>query len=204
MEFLISSENLPDIFSYSSHYGYIGIFLFFITVDQLTPLPEEITLLTIGYLASNHVFNPIIAGTASVAAFLTVDFVYFFLARCGNKFIKKMLVRKENSFVDKYKKRLNDNLGISILALCFIPRMRLFCPIFVGLMNLSIKKFLLFDTLGLALFTAIYISIGMFFHSRLHSHMAELETLQHIIFGTAMLILGIIIIVFIRRYQQKK
>lgn len=126
MELLISSQELPGILNYSSRYGYIGIFLFFITIDQLTPFPEEITLLTIGYLSSNHVVNPILVGIASIAAFLTVDLVYFFWARSGNKFIEKMLAGKKNSMMNKFKKKFNDSFGISLIDLCFIPRMRLF------------------------------------------------------------------------------
>jgi len=203
MALLFDIAHLPNFSEYSRQFGYIGIFLFFITVDQLTPLPEEITLLTIGYLASNHIFNPFFAGIASVAAFLFVDFVYFFLAKSGNKFIKKIVERKKSPLINKYKERLKDHFGITLLVLCFIPRMRLLVPAFAGIMNLSFKKFLLFDTLGLFLFTAVYISLGIIFHNGLHSRLAELETLQHTIFAIAMALLAILIIVFIRRSQIK-
>ena len=92
-----------SVFSqYSSHFGYIGIFLFFLTIDQITFIPEEVTLLSIGYMASNHIFNPFIAGIVSALAFITVDISYYFLARSGNKFIKKIIERKRGSMVTTY------------------------------------------------------------------------------------------------------
>lgn len=81
----------PDKFeSYIEHLGYIGILLWYTTVDQLTPIPEEITLLTIGYLAANNVFNPIIAGAVAFFAFIIVDLAYYLLARSGHKLVEKI------------------------------------------------------------------------------------------------------------------
>ena len=188
---------------YSIHYGYIGIFVFFITIDQLTPIPEEITLLTIGYLSSNNIFNPFLAGIISLAAFLTVDALYFFLSRSGNNFIGKKLQRKKNSLITKYKEKLKTNFGITLMVLCFIPRMRMFGPIFSGIMNLQFKKFLLFDTIGLSIFTSIYILLGYIFHSSLHSRLVEMESHQTIIFSVAMIVLALLIFLFIRRIQKK-
>jgi membrane protein DedA with SNARE-associated domain len=203
MELFTHILTLPDFSELSKHLGYIGIFLFFITVDQLTPLPEEITLLTIGYLASNNIFNPFFAGIASVMAFWTIDLIYFFLARSGNKFIEKFISRKKKSLINKYKEKLKKHFGITLIVLSFIPRMRLLCPVFAAMMNFPFNKFLLFNTIGLALFTAVYISLGMIFHNSLHAQIAELEALQHIIFAIAMFILAALILAFVLRTQQK-
>lgn len=73
------------------HYGYWGIFLFFITVDQLTPIPEEVTLIGLGYLSGHGFFNPIVASVFALTAFLLADTVYFFLARSGNSFFYETL-----------------------------------------------------------------------------------------------------------------
>ncbi len=195
-------EYLPDISRYASHFGYLGIFLFFISVDQLTPLPEEITLITMGYLTANHLFNPFIAGISAIAAFITVDTVYFFLARSGNTFLEKKVKRKKHFILNKYKKRLKEHFGISLLILCFIPRVRILVPVFAAITHLPYIKFLFFDVLGLIAFTTFYISLGIIFHSGLHSQIANLENIQHIIFTIAMLFLSILIIFFIRKTQQ--
>jgi membrane-associated protein len=186
-----------SVFSqYSSHFGYLGIFLFFLTIDQITFIPEEVTLLSIGYMASNHIFNPFIAGIVSAMAFLTVDTSYYFLARSGNKFIKKIMERKKDSLVSKYRKKMKDHFGPTLLVLCFIPRMRMFGPILAGLMKLSFKKFILFDSIGISVFTALYISLGIIFHNTIHLHQ---EKIQHIVFACAMVVLSGIIFLIIKK-----
>ena len=39
-----------DITHYIAHYSYLGIFIWFFLIDQLTPIPEELVLVTVGYL----------------------------------------------------------------------------------------------------------------------------------------------------------
>src|SRR5438067_9082125 len=72
-------------------FGYIGILVWFITFDQLAPIPEEISLLVLGYLSAQGIFNPVVAGIFSLIPFLMVDTVYFFLAKKGSTFLKKRL-----------------------------------------------------------------------------------------------------------------
>jgi membrane protein DedA with SNARE-associated domain len=185
------------------HFGYIGIFLFFITVDQLTPIPEEITLLTIGYLSANGVFNPILAGIFSLAGFISVDIAYFFLARSGNKFIKKIFKPRDGSLTERYKEKLRMHFGKTLVVLCFIPRMRMFGPIVSGMLKLDLKKFVFFDTIGLSLFVILYISLGIFFHAGLHSVIGKLDYVRHIIFIGAAILIGVLLFVFFIRRKKR-
>ncbi len=203
MEYINWIINNSVFLEYFRHLGYLGIFIFFITVDQLTPIPEEITLLTIGYLASHGVFNPILAGIISITAFLTVDTVYYFLSFSGNRIISNILTKKNNLLVVNYKEKLKKHFGITLFVLCFIPRMRLFGPVLAGIMKFSFRNFLLFDLLGLTIFTLIYLSLGMIFHNGLHYYFAELGMFRNIIFAIAMLLLSIIILIFINKTQNK-
>lgn len=68
---------------YLTLFGYLGIFIFFLTIDQVTPIPEEISLLTIGYFSSKGAFNPIIGGAVALFAFVAVDSFYFLLVKSG-------------------------------------------------------------------------------------------------------------------------
>src|SRR6266446_6831190 len=98
--YLLASHDLQYYFS---SYGYLGIYFFFVTIDQIAPIPEEISLIIIGYLSAHQFFNPALAGLFSVAAFLTIDIVYFQLTKHGNKFIKKLTKRADSSSMRGYK-----------------------------------------------------------------------------------------------------
>ncbi|MGZ4041919.1 MAG: DedA family protein [Bacteroidia bacterium] len=197
----ILSFNIPDFSAYIKLFGYLGIFLFFITVDQFTFIPEEITLLTIGYLSFQGVFNPVIAGLISFIAFIAVDTVYFYLTKKGVKFTKR-LQEKKGKKIEMMEEKLKNEFPKTLLILCFIPRMRLWAPIISGGLNIPIKKFLTYDMIGLALFTAIYISLGMIFHKGLKSLLSELEVLQHIIFAGFIILGGIFIFIVVRKFLK--
>lgn len=196
--------NTPEFADYVKHFGYIGIFIWWITFDQLSPLPEEITLLAIGYLSANAIFNPILAGIVSLVAFLILDVTYFLLAKSGNKLIEKFYGKINVKFINKIKEKIKSNMPEMQFVLCFIPRTRQLGHIFAGLMNLPYKKIFLFDALGLFFFTALYIALGLGFHNGLYAILAEFETTRHGIFITVISILAIISLILLSRIRKEQ
>jgi membrane protein DedA with SNARE-associated domain len=194
-----------DFQYYFHHFGYIGIYTFFITVDQIAPIPEEITLIVIGYFASQGVLNPFLAGLFSLAAFLTIDIIYFYLTKNGSKFIKKLTKKSADSgTASRYENQLKKNLPKTLLVLSFIPRVRLLSPIFVALAGLPFKRFIIYNSLGLALFSTIYISLGIIFHASLGTLMAKMGAYQHIIFiGFVIIMVGLSIWIAKKFNRQK-
>jgi membrane-associated protein len=189
----------PGFSEMARNLGYFGIFVWFVSLDQITPIPEEITLLTIGYLSANGTFNPVLAGAISLFSFLLVDSVYFFLSRSGNKFLKKISHKRHRPVVEKYKNKLKEHLPRTLIILCFIPRMRMFGPIFCGVLRIDYKRFILFDTIGLAVFTALYIMLGEIF-----GHSIQFSSFRNYIFGGSILILAIMIFYFFYRTKNHK
>src|SRR5947207_2375917 len=123
---IILLQSLSKFEIFIRNYGYFGIFIWFITFDQLTPLPEEISLIVLGYFIAHHTFNPVFAGIASIAGFLTVDIVYYWLARTGSRLLKRRKRKKKPSgFLVRYKKMLKEKMLKALLILAFIPRVRL-------------------------------------------------------------------------------
>jgi len=110
----------PGFSEFVSRFGYIGILLWFLTFDQLIPIPEEVSLPIVGYLSAHQVFNPIIAGVFCLSGFLIVDTIYFFLSRKGSSWIKKK-TKGSSSLMESYKRKLKTNMASGLLILCFIP-----------------------------------------------------------------------------------
>jgi membrane protein DedA with SNARE-associated domain len=195
---ILSSDEIQEYFM---RWGYLGIFFWFVTIDQIAPLPEEISLIVIGYFCSNGTLNPVLAGVFSLLAFVTVDLVYYSLTISGNKLIKKLTVRAKKNVFGKYKDRLKKNMPGTLIVMCFIPRMRQLGPVFVALGKLPVKKFILYDTLGLSVFTALYISIGIIFHHNLEELISKVGIWQQIIFAAALIVAGGLVLFFL---QKKK
>ena len=198
-DWIFQLSDSPGFSEMARTLGYAGIFLFFISIDQVTPIPEEVTLLSIGYLAANGTFNPVVAGAISLFAFLLVDSGYFFLARSGNNFLKKWYEKKHRPFMDKYKRNLHDHLPGTLIVLCFIPRMRMFGPIFCGLLKIKYSRFILFDFIGISSFTALYITIGTIF-----GHRVRFDDFKDYIIAGAIIVVSGMIALFIQRAKNHK
>lgn len=192
----------PQFSPFIQHYGYIGIFIWFITFDQITPFPEEISLLIVGYLSALGAFNPILAGACSLLGFFTIDSIYFFLSKKGSSWIKKK-TKGLSDTMQKYRERIKHHSLKAFFILCFIPRMRLFAPILAGSSDYSYKKFILLDGAALGVFTIIYTSLGFIFYKSLSHLISEVKGLQNIIFFGGVAMVAAVIIVFIIRRKKK-
>jgi membrane-associated protein len=182
---------------YFRNYGYIGIYLWFVGVDQLSPIPEEVSLITIGYLASQGYINPLLAGLISVVAFFTIDLIYFYLTKSGSHLLAKFTKRAQSSKSgNRYAERLKKKMFLTLLILSFIPRVRLFAPVYVALAKQPLKKFLLYSGGSLSIFTTVYIGLGMLFHRSLSTLLAKTQTTGHIIFIAAMMVLTVGMTIF--------
>jgi len=197
---ILASQDFQDYFS---RFGYIGIYIWYVTIDQIGPIPEEVSLIVIGYFASQGVLNPFLAGLFSIAAFITVDTVYFYLTKSGNKLIKKLRNKSTGTKANAIKQKLKKHTLKTLIVLCFIPRMRLLAPVFVSLMKFPYGKFLLFDVIGLGIFTTVYVSLGIIFHRSLSSLVDQAKTIGTIVFIVAMVIMTVLSIIIVRRMNKK-
>jgi membrane-associated protein len=199
MSHLLEIHGLPY---YISVFGYCGIFLFFLTIDQITPIPEEVSLLTIGYLSSKGIFDPFIAGLIALITFLLVDTSYFFIVKKGKKLSQRLTKKTRSPIFKKMRGRLQNNLPKTLFILCFIPRMRQWVPMASSALEISYKRFIRYDAMSLTLFTALYISLGLIFHKGLNSLMAKLESVQNLIFIITLGFLTVGIFIFVKRSRN--
>lgn len=186
MEVFIPNELDYQFINYLMTWGYWGIFVWFMTFDNVTPVPQEISLLVIGYLSAGDWFNPYLAALTCIFAFIIIDIVYYKLSYAGNKIIIKFY--KKNQWIEKYSDKLEKHMGKTLYTLCFLPRMRFLSPILVGLLNLSFRKFLFYDILSISTFSLIYISIGNIFHQTLSDYIPRIDNLIFKIFILAMVV----------------
>lgn len=185
-------------------FSYIGLFSWFLLFDAFIPLPEELVLLSIGYVSSAGYLNLFIAGFLAMFAFLLIDNSFFYLAKIGSKFISKFEKRASKKIFLKYKSKMIKNMPKMLLILTFIPRIRFFGPIFAGIIKVDWKRFLFYDALALLIYVSFYVSLGYFFHSALDLIMEEINRFQHIIFYITMIVIGGILVYFINKYFIKR
>lgn len=183
-----------------NQYSYLGIFLWFMIFDQLTPIPEEVSLLTIGYIASQTSLNPLWCSIVSLMGLLAIDNLYYFLTYKGSRIASRLLTKqKTNNFLQRLKQKVSENSWLYLFIIEFIPRLRILSPIIACTSNIGWKKFTLINTTATSLVVLIYIFIGIFFQNSLSHILKGFETLRHFVF--AMVLISIFL--FIWRFFKK-
>lgn len=184
--------------------SYLGIFIWFLFLDQLTPIPEEVTLLSIGYIAEHHLINPYLAGLAAFLGVTIIDSVFYWLAYSGNKIINRFKNNFSEKLQEKYLKGLKEHKVRTILLLSFIPKVRFFSPIFAGMFHVKWQTFFVVNGIGNIIFILFYIAVGMLFHSSLEYLLKEVELLRHSIFTIFMVVITIVVFFKFRRKTIRK
>tara|TARA_R110002167_G_scaffold43788_3_gene132133 strand:+ start:4016 stop:4606 length:591 start_codon:yes stop_codon:yes gene_type:complete len=192
-----------DITYYVVHYSYLGIFIWFFLIDQLTPIPEELVLVTVGYLTHTADINPLFAGLAALLGLMVVDNIYFYLAYTGNKWTKKLQKKKRAEILKKFQDKLQKHQIRTLLIIAFIPKVRFFGPILAGLGKMHYRKFFIVNMCGSFTYVAIYLSLGIFFHNAMESLIKQVDIVRHSVFGIFILLMAVVISIMISRWMSK-
>lgn len=145
------------------HYGYIGIFLFFVVGIVGLPLPDEIMMAFLGYLASigelhlMYTFFSALLGSATgitISYFLGKKFGYPFLRKFGSKiFITRRRLRISQLMFRKY--------GSTLLFVgYFIPGVRHVTAYLAGIACMSRTKFAIFAYSGAIVWCTTFVGLG--------------------------------------------
>lgn len=81
-----------DISQYVYHFSYLGIFLWFAVIEQFTPIPEDVSLITIGYISMHTPLDPWLASGVSLIGLLTADNVFSIFPKKDTNWQKNLLV----------------------------------------------------------------------------------------------------------------
>lgn len=195
--------NSVELGNLISQYSYIGIFLWFVIFDQLTPIPEEVSLITLGYISSQTNLNVFLCAIISLAGLLTIDNIYYFLTYRGSRIAKNLSEKHNNKNSNKFLRRLgqkvHENSWLYLFIIEFIPRLRILSPVIACTSKIGWKKFNLINTIATSIVVAIYLFIGIFFQNSLSHILKGFETLRHFIFSIVL----ISIFIFIWRFFKK-
>jgi membrane protein DedA with SNARE-associated domain len=189
-----------DIYSVIIQFSYLGIFLWFAVIEQLTPVPEEVYLMTVGYIAVHAHMNVVLCGIAALAGLLTTDNLLYYLALKGNKFSQKLIKKINYKLLDDIKARLKNKGAITIFIGALIPKLRFFNPLIAGSIKIRFKIFFFANAGATLLYVAVYMGVGILFHTQLNYVLKKLQYVQHGIFIAVMAVIAIFVVLKMRKY----
>lgn len=184
---------MQEIPGYIYHLSYVGIFIWFAFLEQITPVPEEVSLISIGYISMHDTLNPFIAAAVAVAGLLTADNIIFYLSLKGNKLIDKLTGKASKKLVEKMKESLKQNATKTLIVMALLPKIRFLSPVLSAAASIKWKLFFYINSVVTVVYVIVYMLIGILFQKQLQYIFHELELWQHVIFVLAMLIIAILL-----------
>jgi membrane protein DedA with SNARE-associated domain len=158
-----------------------GLLLVFgaVLLEQLgPPLPSGPLLIVAGALANEGRLAALsIAGVAWVAGMLGKVALYVVGGRYGRQAMGALcrLAVTPNSSIGKTDRHF-ERWGAALLIVAeFIPGVRTLAPSLAGAEKLSATPFVLYSALGAALWTALYLGIGLVFRKQIGRALALVE-----------------------------
>lgn len=193
-----------DLPNYIYHLSWFGIFLWFAFIEQLTPVPEEISLMILGYLAMTTSLNPLLSGAVAAAGLLTADNLLFYFSLKGNKLTRKLIDKTNTQLLDRLKRNLQHHAKKTLIIMALLPKLRFLSPVISATAGISWKLFLVINSAVTVFYVAVYMLIGILFHSQLGVVLRKVKLWQHIIFIAAMAGIAVFLILTIRKLIIKK
>jgi membrane protein DedA with SNARE-associated domain len=142
------------------------------------PIPSGPLLIVAGALANDgRVSLPAIAGVAWFACMLGNVALYSIGRRYGKEAMNALcrFSMSPSSRMHKTDTRLQRWGPALLIVAQFIPGARTLAPTVAGAEKLSPSLFLFYSAIGAALWTALYLSIGLVFHEQIDRVLAFLE-----------------------------
>lgn len=191
--------NLSD---YVNQFSYLGIYLWFAVLEQLTPIPEEAFLVSLGYIAIKAGLNIPLCGITAVAGLISCDMFLFLVAHKGSRLAKNILHKVNRGIIGKIRYNLKQHPVKTLIVMALIPKIRFVSPIVSGIAHIRWQTFVLVNTLATAFYVSVYVGLGVVFHNGLSSLMKKIEWAQHIIFIAAIVVAAIYVIFRIKKWTS--
>lgn len=163
------------ITQFSGPMMYLAYFIFLILCGLGNPIPEDLIMITGGYLVFSGLMNPAGALIVSYVGVLTGDFMlYYFGRKYGQKIIEHRWLQKivpENrvALIRTHFKKWGH---WTIFFARFLPGLRSPTFLLSGVMHVRFRDFALLDALGTLISVPLFVGLGYFFGN-------HIEVLRH-------------------------
>ena len=193
-----------------SKFSYLGIFFLIFIENVFPPIPSELILVFGGFISKSLNLNFLLLVVFATLGSSTGAIILYYAG-------KKIPLEKMESFLEKkWVKRLGFKPGdikkslkyfekYNTFAVFFgrcIPVVRSLISIPAGMQNMSLRKFLIYTTVGSGIWNTLLIYIGRVTQDRWKEGLLILERYSNRILG--LIILAFVIKFLVKRFLKKR
>ena len=193
-----------------SKFSYLGIFFLIFIENVFPPIPSELILVFGGFISKSLNLNFLLLVVFATLGSSTGAIILYYAG-------KKIPLEKMESFLEKkWVKRLGFKPGdiekslkyfekYNTLAVFFgrcVPVVRSLISIPAGMQNMSLRKFLIYTTIGSGIWNTLLIYIGRVTQDKWKEGLLILERYSNRILG--LIILAFVIKFLVKRFLKKR
>jgi len=181
-------------------FSYWGIFGISFLANVVIPVPEEIVLLALGYLAGTGHISIYYATPIVIAGLLASDIVMYSLARAGNKYVETIYQKFFASRVESRQEWFHTHIDKVIFYSRFMVQLRFIGPFMAGHLKVPLRKFITYELAALVVYVPLFVWTGKYFHSRIVRVIDGVGVVRNVILIGIAIALGITLL----RYCYRK
>jgi len=188
-----------DILTTVAGLSYVGIFGIAFLANIVVPVPEEVVILAIGYVAGTGSISFWITFPIVVAGALASDAIMFLLSRRNNPLVRGFYDKFFSKIFPIKQEFLEHHIRKVIFFSRFLVQLRFLGPFLAGQAKATWKKFLGYDIPALIIYVGVLMWAGHYFESRIDRIFDGIDEAKNIV----LIIFGIIALWFIGVSLQK-
>ena len=200
------------IISLMGQFGYFGVFFLIALENVFPPIPSEVILLFGGFMTTYTSLNIALMVVAATLGSLLGAIVLYYIGKILNKErLKKIVSGKVGKVLRLKEKDIDmadhwfDTKGNKTVFFCrFIPIVRSLISIPAGMSEMPMAKFLLYTTVGSAIWNTVLIVIGNRVGENWESILGVFDQYSHIVLILLILIFVLFIVWFYTKKKKKK
>ncbi len=200
------------IISIMNQYGYFGVFFLIAVENIFPPIPSEVILLFGGFMTTMSKMNIIGVIIASTLGSVVGALILYYIGKILNKDRLKKIVRGKVGKILRLKEKdidkadeWFDTKGNKTVFFCrFVPILRSLISIPAGMSEMEMPKFLIYTTVGSAIWNTVITIIGSIVGKNWESILEIFDKYSHITLIILIILFILFIIIFYKKRAKKE
>lgn len=199
------------IINIMDRFGYLGIALLILIENIFPPIPSEIILTFGGFMTTQSNMNIWLVTLFATIGSVAGAIVLYLIGRLLTQKRLEWLIDKWGHILQIKKQDIKTaeswfiKRGSFTVFFCrFIPIVRSLISIPAGTAHMHFGKFLLYTTLGTAIWNVVLVTLGAFAGENWQRIVDYMNTYSSIVYAVAAVAIIIVVILFIRKRKIKK
>ena len=158
--------------SYIEHFTYVGLFLVLLLCGLGLPVPEDLALLTGGFLVHRGITRyPTTLAISFVGVVAGDNSLFFIGRRFGTGILRYVGFVRPRVLprIERLKRFMDRHGHMAIFYARFLAGMRALVYLTAGSAGVSPRRFVVYDALGALISVPVVVSIGYFFGDQIES-----------------------------------